>query len=156
MEQKRGGILSASCVGDLSTNSPQAFRIRYKKKTYQEAGVSNPRDPLQALVVKYNEKSRNPDQYVQSIRLVPDRTIVLFDDTQLNDMEQVCASSDKASVLGIDVTFNLGGFCVALCTYQNFKVVNERGRHLIMVGPALIHSSKDQSNFDILFQEIKN
>ena len=25
-----------------------------------------------------------------------------------------------------------------------------------MVGPALIHSSKDQSNFDILFQEITN
>ena len=156
VEQKRGSILSASCVGDLPRNSLQASRIRCKKKTNQEAGVSNPNDPLQALVVKFKEESRNPDQYVQSIHLVPDPTIVLFNDTQLNDMEQFCASSDKASVLGIDVTFNLGRFYVTLCTYQNFKVVNERGRHPIMVGPALIHSSKDQSNFDILFQEITN
>ena len=37
-----------------------------------------------------------------------------------------------------------------------FKVVNERGKRPIMVGPAFIHSCKDQSNFDILFQEITN
>ena len=61
---------------------------------------------------------------------------------------------DKVSILGIDVTFNLGQFYIMLCTYQNFKVINEREKHPIMVGPALIHSSKDQSNFDILFQKI--
>ena len=118
--------------------------------------MSNPNDPLQALVVKFKEESGSSNQYVQSIRLAPDPTIVLFNETQLNDMEQFCASSDKASVFGIDVTFNLGRFYATLCTYQNFKVVNERGKHPIMVGPALIHSSKDQSNFDILFQEITN
>ena len=60
----------------------------------------------------------------------------------------------KASVLGVDVTFNLGKFYVTLCTYQNFRIINECGKHPIMVGPTLIHSSKEQSNFDILFQEI--
>ena len=90
-------------------------------------------------------KSRNPNQYVQSIHLIPDPTIVLFNDTQLNDnMEQFCASSDRASVLGIDVTFNLGRFYVILCTYQNFKVVNDRGTHPIMVGPVLIIESVDK------------
>ena len=56
VEQKRGGILSASCAGDLPKNSLQASRIRCKKKTSQEAGVSNPNDPLQALVVKFMKK----------------------------------------------------------------------------------------------------
>ena len=125
-----------------------------KNTSIHHSKVSSPNDPLQALVVKFKEESRSPDQYVQSIRLAPDPTVVLFNETQLNDMEQFCASSDKASVLGIDVTFNLGRFYVTLCTYQNFKVVNVRGKHPIMVGPALIHSSKDQSNFDILFQDI--
>ena len=104
----------------------------------------------QALVVKFKEESGSPDRYIQSI---PDPAIVLFNETQLNAIEQFCASSGKASMLGIDVTFNLGRFYVTLCTYQN-----ERGKHPIMVGPALIHCSKDQSNFDnvILFQEIIN
>ena len=108
MEHKRGGILNASCVGDLPRNFLQACRIRCKKKCNQHSSVSNPDDPLQALVVKFKEESGSPDQYIQSICLVPDPTIVLFNETQLNDMEQFCVSSDKAGMLGVDVTFNLG------------------------------------------------
>jgi len=107
-------------------------------------------------VVKFKEQSGNPDQFIQSIRLVPDPIIVLFNKVQLDDLQQFCASDNKASVLGIDVTFDLGSFYVTICTYQNFKVVNEHGKHPIMVGPTLIHSLKDQSNFAVLFQEIIN
>ena len=83
--------------------------------------MSNPNDPLQALVVKFKEESGSPDRYVQSIRLVPDPAIVLFNETQLNAIEQFCASSDKASMLGINVTFNLGRFYGTLCIYQNLR-----------------------------------
>ena len=115
---------------------------------------SNSNDALQDLVVKFKEQSGQPDQFIQSIRLIPDPTIVLFNTTQLNDMVQFCAASGKASVLGIDVTFNLGKFYVTLCAYQNFRVVNENDKHPVMIGPTLIHSSKDQPNFTVLFQEI--
>lgn len=40
VEQKRGVILSASCVGDLPRNSLQASRIQ--KRAYQYSSVSNP------------------------------------------------------------------------------------------------------------------
>ena len=50
--------------------------------------------------------------------------------------------------------FNLGKFYVTLCTYQNYDVVNDCGKNPIMIGSALLHSSKDQSNFSVLFQEI--
>ena len=53
-------------------------------------------------------------------------------------IEHFCASSGVASVLGIDVTFNLGRFYVTLCTYQNLNICNNRGKHPIMVGPALV------------------
>ena len=115
---------------------------------------SKPGDPLQALVVKFKEQYENPNQFIQSIRLVPAPSIVLFNQTQLSDIEHFCANHEKPSVLGIDVTFNLGKFYVTLCTYQNFDVVNYHGKNPIMIGPALLHSSKDQSNFSILFQEI--
>ena len=57
-------------------------------------------------------------------------------------------------MLGIDVTFNLGPFYVTLCTYQNLKVITDKGIHPIMIGPTLTHSSKDRSNFGVLFNEI--
>ena len=152
VEQKRGGILNASCVGDLPRNALQASQIRCKKTLSHSSSNSN--DALQDLVVKFKEQSGQPDQFIQSIRLVPDPTIVLFNTTQLNDMVQFCAASGKASVLGIDVTFNLGKFNVTLCAYQNFRVVNENDKHPVMIGPTLIHSSKDQPNFTVLFQEI--
>lgn len=79
-------------------------------------------DPLHTLVVKYKQQSGEPEQFVQSIRLVPDPVIVLFNEVQLNDIERYCTSQDKASVLGIDMTFNLGKFYVTLCTYQNFMI----------------------------------
>ena len=149
MEQKRGGILSASCVGDLTRNTLQASQIRCKKKTNHEAGVANSKfnDPVQALVV-------SPDHCVQLIRLVPNPTIILFNDTQLNDMEQFCALSYKASVLGIDITFIIGRFCVTLCTYQNLKVAYEQGRHPIMVGRGLIHL-KTSPNLTYFFRKLQ-
>ena len=69
-------------------------------------------------------------------------------------MEQFCTHHDKTSVLGVDVTFNLGPFYVTMCTYQNLKIVNSSGTHPIMIGPTLIHSSKERSNFFTLFQAI--
>ena len=151
VEQKRGGFLNVSCVGELPRNSLQASRIKCKNTSAMQ---SKPGDPLQALVVKFKEQYGSPNQFIQSIRLVPDPSVVVFNESQLNDMEHFCASPDRASVLGIDVTFNLGKFYVTLCTYQNYNVVNDHGKNPIMIGPALLHSSKDQSNFSILFQEI--
>ena len=43
-----------------------------------------------------------------------DPTIVLFDMCQLDEIEQFCCSQGKTSVLGVDVTFNLGAFYVTM------------------------------------------
>ena len=114
-----------------------------KKASVSSSTVSC--DPLQSLVIKFKEHSGDPNQYIQAIHLVPDPTVVLFNTTQLDDIEQFCTRPGKTSVLGVDVTFNLGPFYVTLCTYQNFKIVNKFGVHPIMIGPTLIHSSKDHS-----------
>ena len=153
VDKKRGGILNATCTGDLPRNAMQASRIRCKNTSHQGSLV-NSNDPMQDLVVKFKEQTGQPEQFIQSIRLVPDPIIVLFNKMQVDDLQQFCAASDKASVLGVDVTFNLGKFYVTVCAYQNFRVINEHGKHPVMVGPTLIHSSKDQGNFDILFQEV--
>ena len=127
----------------------QATRIKNK---YSSQSIPTSSDPSQFLVVKFKQQHGNPDQFVQCICLAPNTAVVLFIQIQLDDLLQFCGSSNRASVLGVDVTFNLGRFYVTLCTYQNFKVTNEKGKHPIMVGPARIHSLKDRSNFAILFQ----
>ena len=106
--------------GDLPRNAMQASRIRCKK-TLQQSPLTYSSDPMQDLVVKSNEQIGQPEQFVQSIRLVPHPIIVLFNKSQLDDLQQFCAASEKASVLGIDVTFNLGKFYVTVCAFQNFK-----------------------------------
>ena len=141
------------CEGDLPRNSSQVSRIKSKKSFVPVSSKVN--DPLQALVVKFKEQSGGrANQYIQAIHLVPDPTIVLFDMCQLDEIEQFCCSQGKTSVLGVDVTFNLGAFYVTMCTYQNLKVINNSGIHPIMIGPTLIHSCKDRSNFLVPFQEI--
>ena len=151
VEQKRGGIFNVTCEGDLPRDASQASRVKCKRVSNTP---SNTTDPLQSLVVKFKEQNGQRDQFVQAIQLVPDPTIVLFNDTQINDIEQFCTQQGKTSVLGIDVTFNLGPFYVTVCTYQNLKVITDNGIHPIMIGPTLIHSSKDHSNFRALFTEI--
>lgn len=51
--------------------------------TIQEQ-ISNPSDPLQAVIVKFKEESGTSDRHIKSTHLFPHPTI---DETQLNDME---------------------------------------------------------------------
>ena len=52
-------------------------------------------DPLQGLVVKFKEQSRQRNQFVRAIQLVPDPTIVLFNDTQINDIKTILYTTRK-------------------------------------------------------------
>ena len=89
VEQRRGGFLNVSCVEELPRNSLQASRIKCKNTPMLE---SKPGDPLQALVVKFKEQYGNPNQFIQSIRLVPDPSIVLF-----NEMIWIIFGKSKCS-----------------------------------------------------------
>lgn len=100
VDKKRGGISNISCVGDLPRNVLQATRIKNKVSS---ASVSKSSNSLQSLVVKFKQQHGSPDQYIQSIHLVPDPVVVLFNRAQLDDLLQFCASSNRVSALGIDV-----------------------------------------------------
>ena len=60
VDQERGGILNATCEGDLPRNALQASRIR--SKISHSSQVSN--DPLQALVVKFKEQNGRKNQFI--------------------------------------------------------------------------------------------
>ena len=116
VEQKRGGIFDVTCEGDLPRDASQASRIKCKRVSCAPPSTT---DPLQGLVVKFKEQNGQRNQFVQAIQLVPDPTVVLFNDTQINDIEQFCTQQGKTSVLGIDVTFNLGPF---MSQYAHTKI----------------------------------
>ena len=80
VEEKRGGIFNVTCEGDLPRDASQASRIKCKRVSRASLSVT---DPLQSLVVKFKEQSGQSCQFVQAIQLVPDPTIVLFNDRQI-------------------------------------------------------------------------
>ena len=71
----------------IPRNASHVSRLRSKKASFSS---SKPSDPLQALVVKFKEQFGSPNQYIQTIQLVPDPIIVLFNKNQLDEMEQFC------------------------------------------------------------------
>ena len=75
---------------DLPRDVLQASRV-HNKKAFVYSIPRNSSDPLQDVVVKFKEQSGLPDQFIQSIRLVADPNIILFNMTPLNDLEQFCA-----------------------------------------------------------------
>ena len=79
MEQKRSGIIGASCV---ARNPLQSSQIRCKQTSIKQSNIN---DPFASSYCQVQRRNRSPDQY---IHLVPDPAIVLFNEVQLNDMEQ--------------------------------------------------------------------
>ena len=120
MEEKRGGIFNVTCEGDLPRDASQASRIEFKRVSRRAS--SSVTDPLQSLIVNLKEQSGQSCQFVQAIQLVPDPTIVLFNDRQINDIEQYCSQDGRTSVLGGNrCNFQFGSFLCHNVHISEFK-----------------------------------
>ena len=78
VEQKRGGIFNATSEGDLPKDASQASCMKCKRVSCAPPSAT---DPLQGLVVKFKKHNGQRNQFVQATQLVPDPTVVLFNDT---------------------------------------------------------------------------
>ena len=75
---------------------------------------------------------------------------------QLSELSRVCMSQKYSSVLGIDATFNCGPFFVTLTSYQHKMFVSRTsGKHPVMVGPSIIHMTKEFEDYHYLASQLK-
>ena len=70
------------CESSLQTPIETSMVFRFSSKSQTciknliQSSSSNSSDPLQYLIVKFKEQSGQVDQFIQSIRLVPDPNVV--------------------------------------------------------------------------------
>ena len=66
-------------------------------------------------------------------------------DWTLDDLVGFCTSSTSFSILGIDLTFNLGAFDVTVTTYRHLLLTTKDDvcKHPTLIGPLFVHVKKD-------------
>ena len=76
---------------------------------------------------------------------------VLVSDQQLHDLARFRAKPDKFCVLSVDPIFSLGDFSITCITYRHLLVTDPHtGQFPIMLGPLLVHQSKEYSTYNFL------
>ena len=68
---------------------------------------------------------------------------------------EFCSNTAHFGIFQADPTFNLGLFSVTTTQYEHLLLLNRRsGKHLVMVGPIMVHHRKEKSTYKILANDI--
>ena len=79
---------------------------------------------------------------------MPEPSLTIAMDYQLNDIQSFCTNPACYCVLGIDPTFNLGPFNVTVTTYKHHQLVKRDGKTSTFIGPLFIHYRKTFSCYN--------
>ena len=71
---------------------------------------------------------------------------------QLNDVAKFCCEMNE--VLCIDATFNLCEYWLIDSWYSNLRLETDEGKHLIFIGPNMIHFERDEFLFNQFISEM--
>lgn len=150
--EKQGGILSAKNLGELPRNRTQVANVRSKSDVANSlCSKKSIRDPL-FMVMEQSKLCEGKDKFVRIVTATPEPMCVLATDQQLHDLARFGANPNKFCVLSVDPTFSLGDFSVTCITYHHLLVTDPRtGQSPIMLGPLLVHQSKEYSTYHFLY-----
>lgn len=143
VENIQGGVMNAKSGCDLPRDRRQIYNAKKASKAYVEgASLSDyKKDTLAQVMQMCKDTSSSTDAFVRSVEAAPEPMCVVATDQQLCDLECFCLGT-LSSVLSVDPTFNLGPFYITPITYHNLLVKTKNGNHPIMLGPVLIHQTK--------------
>ena len=116
-------------------------------------------DPLQNVTALMKEEGGSgKETFVRTYSVDNDSPkVVLLLDSQLDDICNFACNNtqDMSSVLGIDLTFELGPFFVLVITYENTILENStRGSSPSMIGPMMLCMLKDKETYVTQFQKM--
>ena len=116
--------------------------------------VSSCSDPLTNAIYKYKKPG---DNSVKEVRSAPEAVAVFGTVTQFNDVMRFCAvpMESQASILCVDLTFNLGDSYITTTSYKNQMLLYKQGKHPIHIAPMQV-SEKGLSlpRFSVFWREI--
>ena len=153
-EYVRKTLGSAANVPEIPKNYNQAVYARrsHTPKVFQS--VSSCTDGLTNTKYKCKKPGGN---FVREIRSTPEAVAVFGTDTQFNNVMRFCAApmQSQASLLCVDLTFNLGGFYVTTTSYKNLMLLNKQGNHPIHIGPMQVQHRKLKQSYQYFGSALK-
>lgn len=92
--------------------------------------------------------------FIREASSAPEMLIVLANSFQLAGGKRFCTNPAHFSVLGVDVTFNIGDYYVCLTTYRDLMLKTQSGVNPVMLGPILLPFAPTKTFFVILHPAI--
>ena len=149
-EYVRNTLSSTANAPEIPKNYNQAAYVRrlYTPK------VSSCTDALTSATYKCKKPG---DNFVKEVRSAPEAVAVFGTDTQFNDVMRFCAApmQSQASILCVDLTFNLGDFYVTTTSYKNPMLLNKQGKHPIHIGPMQLQYRKLKQSYQYFGSALK-
>lgn len=110
------------------------------------------RDLLFSVMLMCKEsQGKNTDQFVRIVSCAPESMTVLASDWTLNDLDRFC-TTEQCSVLCVDPTFSLGEFNITVTTYRHPMLLNDNGKHPVLMGPIYdTQSSRHTTSLHLLW-----
>ena len=139
MIQSAGGFEGANSSAELSASYTQIYDISRKLKLKEGKEM---KDRIMELIDMCNSQKGTPTMFLREVRTVPELSLVLANEKQLDDIERF-GTRLPFTVLGVDPTFNICDYIVTITTYTHPSfLVKNQDIHPVMLGPILIHTNK--------------
>ena len=137
-----GGVVGASSCGSVPRNIKQISNVK------SVVGVI---DPLFAVIEECKKEQSHANPFIRAVSAAPEAMCVLAGDCQLNDMARFCTDGSQFSIVGVDLTFNLGDFSLTVTTYRHLHLLHRATKkHPVMLGPMLVHQNKTFKSYHFL------
>ena len=146
--EEKGGIENICSSGDIARDRQQAANFRRNVKEKENKIASSCSDPLLTVMDRCKlEQADSKVTFIREVSSAPEMLIVLANNFQLAEVKRFCTDPARFSVLGVDVTFNVGEYYVCLTTYRDLMLKTKSGVHPVMLGPILLHQRKLFSSY---------
>ena len=84
--------------------------------------------------------------YIREVGAAPETFVFLANNWQLNDIMRFCTDKDNCSILGVDMTFNIGDFYVTITVYWHTLLRSVQYGVEPAIGPTLLHQAKSTNH----------
>ena len=140
--EEKGGIENICSSGEIARDRQQAANLRRNVKE-KENKIASCCDPLLTVMDRCKVEQRDPNiTFIREVTTAPEMLVVLANGLQLQEVKRFCTNPARFSILGVDVTFNVGDYYVCLTTYRDLMLKTKSGVHPVMLGPILLHQRK--------------
>ena len=153
--EKAGGMLNMASCSEVGRDLRQVYNMKSSLGSISGLTSNCDKDLIYDLL---DQHYHSASEFVRSVNFAEGIMSLVGTNQQFSDLSRFCACnrSIRGSVLGIDPTFNLGGFFVTPSVYEHRLIKNKvTGKHPYFIGPVLIHVDRKYGTYYYFASQLK-